>query len=195
MTTCATESSWQWSAEPFRECSYSISATSVLRISTRKIMWSYVLTWLSFQIPEHIFSPSGYIWWSSHLSHSFIWYFYRFGITTSHLGAVLTSYAEPSSLTLLGSIILYTGRGFCFQKVFCCIESGCVCMSSIHSEWIVFVSCFDHMTGNGLFFDQSSSPDWSYIRCLGRVRTFGVSWHSHILFVKCWITLSEMSVF
>lgn len=36
------------------------------------------------QIPLHISFPSGYIWWSSHPSHSFIWYFYRLGITSSH---------------------------------------------------------------------------------------------------------------
>lgn len=46
---------------------------------------------------------------------------------------------------------------------------------------MVFVNFCSHVTGNGLFFYQHSSPGWCYVRCLAHVPIFTASWRLHIL--------------
>ena len=90
-----------------------------------------------------------------------------------------------------------------FPSFFAHEEGFCLLLHLIYSafvgERLVFVSRHGHVTGNGgslsVFLGRCRSPGWSHVRCLGRVQTLRVSWHSHILLVKCWITLSEMSTF
>lgn len=97
-------------------------------MSSLLITWSYLLNQLSVHsrstsIPPMVTSGRAVIRQSFSL---FIWCFYRFGVTSSHLEVVLTLQVEPSSLTLSGCVIFYSGRVFFFllpQKVFCCTES------------------------------------------------------------------------
>lgn len=88
--------------------------------------WVYVLKLLISQIPEHILPPSGYMWWRSHSSCSFIWYFYRAGPTPPHLFLskiersrfnLTSQVSQRSTSTFFTSIIFFTGPGFCSQKV------------------------------------------------------------------------------
>lgn len=179
------------------------SATSVLKLQTE---WAYVLKLLILQTPGHIVSPCGYIWFSSHPSHSFIWYFYRLGVTPSHPFLPETAWSrldlisqvnQRSTFAFFASIILYTrGRLLFLENVCCCFEFVPPLWEyhSFQSEWFLWAAVVTWQE-MAFFFGQCSSPNWSYIRCLGRVQTFRVSWHSHILLVKCWITLSEMSMF
>lgn len=115
-----------------------------------------MLKLLILQIPRHIVSPCGYIWLSSHPSRSFIWNFYRPGITPSHPFPSETAWnrfnLEDQPLLSPPALFFTHKEGFVSRKCLLLhFNLFHLCRSIIHSKWMVFGSRYGHMTGNGYF--------------------------------------------